>query len=152
MVYLFKNLSLCNFIWLHTIFLLIAQLNNLWYCSLGLCIHCLDFHTQITRKYSTAMCYIWIGFGWLHSRLSAPCHDYDLVPYRFCLEDPLALGPFVPAPVRQPPCLVWNQENCNLKKSNEGHIRERWTNLRWCLAGRWSDWVCRRRPPCPSGS
>ena len=48
-----------------------------------------------------------------------PCHDYDLVPYRFCLEDPLALGPFVPAPVRQPPCLVWNQENCILKKATK---------------------------------
>ena len=34
----------------------------------------------------------------------------------------MALGPFVPAPVRQPPCLVWNQENFNSKKSNEGHI------------------------------
>ena len=29
---------------------LIAQLDNLCHCSLGLCI---DFHTQITRKYST---------------------------------------------------------------------------------------------------
>ena len=26
-------------------------------CSLGLCIDCLDFHNQITRKSSTAMCY-----------------------------------------------------------------------------------------------
>ena len=34
---------------------LIAQLDNLCYCLLGLCI---DFHTQITRKYCTAMCYI----------------------------------------------------------------------------------------------
>ena len=33
---------------------LIAQLDNLYYCSLGLCINCLDFHTQITGKYSTA--------------------------------------------------------------------------------------------------
>ena len=37
---------------------LIAQLDNLCCFSLGLCIDCLDFHTQITRKYSTAMCSI----------------------------------------------------------------------------------------------
>ena len=30
-------------------------LNNLCFCSLGICI---DFHTQIIRKYSTAMCYV----------------------------------------------------------------------------------------------
>ena len=33
---------------------LIAQLNNLCFCSLGLCI---DFHTQMKRKSSIAMCY-----------------------------------------------------------------------------------------------
>ena len=38
---------------------LIAQLDNLCCCSLGLCTDC-DFHTQITRKSSTAMCYITI--------------------------------------------------------------------------------------------
>ena len=31
---------------------------NLCHCSLGLCIDCLDFYTQITGKYSTAMCYL----------------------------------------------------------------------------------------------
>ena len=35
--------------------LLIAQLDNLCCCSLGLCI---DFHTQTTKKYCTAMCYV----------------------------------------------------------------------------------------------
>ena len=35
---------------------LIAQLDNLCCCPLGLCIDCIDFHTQITRKSSTAMC------------------------------------------------------------------------------------------------
>ena len=44
-------------LWVHTTMVmmkLIAQLDNLCYCSWGLCI---DFHTQITRKYSTAMCW-----------------------------------------------------------------------------------------------
>ena len=41
----------------------IAQLDPLCYCSLGLCIDCIDFHTQITRKSSTAMCYSFRQFA-----------------------------------------------------------------------------------------
>ena len=45
---------ICRFVLVK--FQLIAQLDNLCCCSLGPCIDCLDFHTQITRKSSTAMC------------------------------------------------------------------------------------------------
>ena len=58
---------------------LIAQLDNLCPCLLGICIDCLDFHTP-SEQFSTEMCYIYCFDAMAEQVASRSLYFYADIP------------------------------------------------------------------------